>query len=62
MSERISWPQYAIELAKTAAKRSEDPHIKVGACILGFNNQVLSLGYNGAPAGVNIDWTDRDEK
>lgn len=57
---RISWPRYAIELAKIAASRSEDPHLKVGAVALRHDNSVAGIGYNGAPAGIDLDWTDRD--
>jgi len=60
--ERVSWEKYAIELAKVAAKRSEDPYLKVGACILRHDNSVASLGYNGAPQDIEIDWSDRDER
>lgn len=59
---RISWPEYAMKLAEVASIRSEDCYKKVGCCILGKQNQVLSLGYNGPPAGVEIDWSDRDER
>jgi dCMP deaminase len=61
-TERLSWEEYALELASVAALRSEDPYLKVGACILRHENSVASLGYNGAPAGIEIDWEDRDER
>lgn len=57
---RISWEEYALRLAEVAAQRSEDPYVKVGACILRWDNSVASLGYNGVPAGIEIDWSDRD--
>jgi len=60
--DRISWDEYALELAWVASKRSEDPYLKVGACILRHDNSVASLGYNGAPKGIEIDWEDRDER
>lgn len=59
---RISWSKYALELAKVASQRSEDPFVKVGACALRKDNTVAGLGYNGAPAGVEIDWEDRDDR
>ena len=59
---RISWGKYALELAKVASQRSEDPFVKVGACALRKDNTVAGLGYNGAPAGVEIDWEDRDDR
>jgi len=60
--DRLTWLDYGIELAKTAALRSEDPFIQVGCCIFRPDNSVASLGYNGAPPGINIDWANRDER
>ena len=60
--ERLSWEKYALSLASVAALRSEDPYVKVGACILRHGNSVGGLGYNGAPAGIEIDWSNRDER
>jgi len=60
---RISWENYALELAKTASMRSEDPYKKVGACALSFDNRVLGVAYNGLKSGKNPDvsfWKDRD--
>ena len=60
--ERLSWEKYALSLASVAALRSEDPYVKVRACILRHRNSVGGLGYNGAPAGIEIDWSNRDER
>ncbi len=62
MNKRIDWVRYALDLAKVAASRSEDPHVKVGATILRQDHSVASLGYNGVPSGINIKWNDRDER
>ena len=59
---RLSWEQYALELAKAASLRSEDPYLQVGACVLRFDNTVAAVGYNGAPPDVIIDWTNREER
>jgi dCMP deaminase len=59
---RIDWENYALELALVASKRSEDPYLKVGACALRLDNSVAGLGYNGAPPGIEIDWSDRDDR
>lgn len=58
--ERISWERYALNLAHAAMSRSEDPYVKVGACILREDHTVASVGYNGAPPGIDMDWSDRD--
>ncbi|MDD2377975.1 MAG: dCMP deaminase family protein, partial [Bacilli bacterium] len=39
-------------IAKLSAMRSKDPSTQVGACIVGRDNRILSIGYNGAPNGV----------
>lgn len=59
---RPSWERYALGLAAAAAARSEDLHVKVGAVVLRPDRSIASLGYNGAPAGIDIDWTDRDDR
>ena len=59
---RLSWEEYALNLAFAASKRSEDPYVKVGACALRFDNSVASVGYNGAPQGIEIDWSDREKR
>lgn len=57
---RPSWREYALLLAEAAASRSEDPYLKVGAVVLRPNHSVAGVGYNGAPAGVDLNWADRD--
>jgi dCMP deaminase len=59
---RLNWDEYALSLAKVASLRSEDPYVRVGACLLRSDNSVGGLGYNGAPQGVDINWENRDER
>ena len=59
---RLDWPQTALKLAYSIAEsRSQDPYVQVGAAAIKFDKSIL-LGYNGAPAGVEIDWSDRDHR
>ncbi len=59
---RLSWEKTALNLAFDIAKyRSEDPYIQVGACVLKNDNSII-LGYNGAPSGMSLDWSNRDER
>lgn len=59
---RLSWEQTALNLAKNIAEyRSEDLHVQVGAVII-KNDGSLLVGYNGAPSGIEIDWSNRDER
>lgn len=59
---RMTPNAYGMALARTAALRSEDPYRQVGACAMRFDRTVVSLGYNGPPPGVDIDWEDRDHR
>ena len=59
---RLSWPEAAMNLAFNIAEyRSEDPWVQVGAVGI-KHDKSLVLGYNGAPSGVIIDWSDRDAR
>lgn len=51
----ISWDQYFMGIAILSAERSKDPHTRVGACIVGSDNRILSVGYNGMPEGCEDD-------
>ena len=60
--DRLTWVQYALKLAAVAAERSEDPFLKVGACLLRHDKSVAGLGYNGAPSNVELNWENRDHR
>ena len=51
----LSWDEFFIGIAKLAAGRSKDPNTQVGACIVGSDNRILSIGYNGAPNRFDDD-------
>ena len=58
----LSWDEYFMGVALLSAQRSKDPGTQVGACIVGQDNKILSMGYNGMPIGCSDDempW-DRD--
>ena len=54
-SDYISWDEYFMGVAKLASFRSKDPNSQVGACIVGQDNKILSMGYNGFPRGCSDD-------
>jgi dCMP deaminase len=58
----MDWDEYALNIAYEVAKRSKDPWRKVGAVILRRDNSIAAVGYNGFPAGVFEDWSDRDRR
>lgn len=51
----LSWDEFFIGIAKLAAGRSKDPSTQVGACIVGQDNRILSIGYNGSPNHFDDD-------
>ena len=51
----LNWEEYFMAVAKLTAMRSKDPNTQVGACIVGTDNRILSVGYNGAPIGFDDD-------
>lgn len=59
---RPSWEETFIEIAKTVAKRSKDPHTKVGS-VLVKNNTVVATGYNGDPRNFryNFNWATSEK-
>ncbi len=49
----LSWDEYFMGVALLSAQRSKDPGTQVGACIVGEDNRILSMGYNGMPIGCD---------
>ncbi len=49
----ISWDEYFMGVALLSAKRSKDPHTKVGACIINQKKRIVGIGYNGFPMGCD---------
>lgn len=65
MTSRISWDKYALSVAETVSRRSEDPYRKVGACALNSERMVVGVGYNGLKSGKDVSptfWDDRDSR
>ena len=50
-ADYISWDEYFMGVSKLSGFRSKDPNTQVGACIVGKDNRILSMGYNGFPNG-----------
>ena len=51
----ISWDEYFMGVAKMSGLRSKDPNTQVGCCIVSGDHKILSMGYNGLPAGCSDD-------
>ena len=49
-SPRITWDQYGMQLANTAALRGDCLRRQVGAILMAADHSIISLGYNGGPS------------
>ena len=49
------WEQRYLDLAKHISTWSKDPSRQIGAVAVGDSGQILSIGYNGFPRGINDD-------
>lgn len=58
------WHKRFLDLAKHISTWSKDPSRQIGAVIVGEDNQILSVGYNGFPRGIKDDdrLQDRETK
>lgn len=53
MSNNVSWDEMFILQAALIAQKSKDPSTKVGCVIVGDDNAILSMGFNGFARGVD---------
>lgn len=60
--EYLTWDEYFMAVAKLSSLRSKDPNTQVEACIVGDDNRILSIGYNGTPNGFQDDEFPRDRE
>lgn len=51
---RPTWDETWIKTAIVISERSKCTNRKVGAVIVDKNNRPISMGYNGAPAGLKV--------
>jgi len=61
-AERQTWDEYFLRMAEYVSTRSKDRSTKVGVVIVGPDHEVISMGYNGMPRGVNDDVESRHER
>lgn len=52
---RPDWDQYFMAIAHLAAVRSHDEQTQVGCVVINDKNHIVSIGYNGFPAGTKDD-------
>ncbi len=47
MTKKIDWNMYFMSMVYLTAMKSKDPSTKIGAVIVGENNEIISTGFNG---------------
>jgi dCMP deaminase len=60
--KKIDWDSIYMTMAYLIAMKSKDLSTHVGAVIIGSNNEVRSVGFNGMPIGINDDMLERQNK
>lgn len=58
----MQWDDYFLTLTQIVALKSKDRSTKVGATIVGPDNQIISTGFNGFPIDVNDDVDERHQR
>ncbi len=59
VTSHLNWDEYFMLQAMTASYKSKDPNTKVGCVLVDRYNHQISMGYNGAVAGIDeskIPW------
>ena len=56
------WEERFMSMARLVATWSRDPSTKVGAVIVDRRKRIVSVGFNGFPAGVDDTIVSREQK
>ena len=56
------WDEMFINTARLWANKSKDPSTRIGAVIAGPDNEVVSIGYNSFPRGIDDNVPERSER
>ena len=65
MSNQLKWDLRFLEMAKLVSTWSKDPSTQTGAVIVRGKNNIVSVGYNGFPGGMDDSpelYANREEK
>ncbi|MCX6747320.1 MAG: deaminase [Candidatus Pacearchaeota archaeon] len=58
----MEWDDYFMSMVYLVSAKSKDERTHIGAVVVGSNKEVVSLGYNGLPRGVNDNIPERQKK
>ena len=56
------WKDYFVSIAEQVKEKSKDIKTKIGAVIVGKDNEILSTGYNSFPRGLDDNVVQRQER
>jgi dCMP deaminase len=62
LPDEPTWDEYFVAMARLASARSKDPSTKIGAVIVGPDNESVSTGYNSLPRNCKDDVPERFER
>lgn len=58
----MKWKEYFRSIAHQVKLKSKDINTKIGAVVVGSDNQIVSTGYNSFPRGINDNLSERQER
>jgi len=58
----MNWTEYFLGIVEQVKLKSKDKYTKIGAIIVGEDNEVLSTGYNSFPRGLADNVDSRQER
>jgi dCMP deaminase len=65
VAKNLNWDEWFFLMAQTVALKSKDRSTQVGCVVIGPDQEVRSVGYNGFPRGADDsreDWHERPKK
>lgn len=62
MHNQSKWDRRYLDMAKLVSTWSKDPSTKCGAVIVNAQNEIVSVGFNGFPKGVEDTVTRLDDR
>lgn len=62
VSKTPSWDDYFMTMVYVVASKSKDNKTHLGAIIVGQKKEIVSVGYNGFPRGINDFAPERQER
>jgi len=58
----MDWTEYFLNIAEQVKLKSKDQSTKIGAVIVGSDNEIVSTGYNSFPRGIDDNIDERQQR